>query len=305
MRFLIALVLVLAGFGHAADADRATYIQLAKRGWSYDLRETMVGRDLTIPVLINGRGLAGASLCVVGERPRRSSLDVIDSFRALVRQTYGKPMPMRYAGPEARACGSGRSVILRLYSGAPPNQALSEDLRWMDSVYQLGLPGRGYFAATSPAMAQTFFGRQGQGTHIMVKQPTVSPRSDIEAAFYKSILIEELYQSFTFGMDVLVFDRAEVYLSKLQEFPLNLWRQSWESPDFMRALLRSNPPGLCTFDVFMMYAVAEAPVEQTNEPAFIDYIEANYDALHARAIATMGDPAYASVLDPGCKIYGS
>lgn len=304
MRLLIALSLIILGFGRSAHADRTTYVQLAKRGWSYDLRETMVGRDLTIPVLINGRGLAGASLCVVGERPRRTSLEVIDSFRALLQQTYGKPMTMRYAGQDASACGSGRSVILRLYSGFPPNQALSADLRWMDRVYQLGLPGRGYFAATSPAMAQTFFGRQGQGTHIMVKQPALSPRSDVEAAFYKSILIEELYQSFTFGMDVLVFNRSEVYHSKLQEFPLNLLRQSWESPDFMRAMLNSNPPGLCTFDVFMMYAVAEAPVEQTNDPAFIKYIEANYEELHTRAIATMGDPTYASVLDPGCKVYG-
>ncbi|WP_300035511.1 hypothetical protein [uncultured Roseobacter sp.] len=298
MRYLLVLLVLFCG--PAAHADRATYIELAKRGWSYELRTTMIGRDLSIPVLINGRQLAGASLCVVGERPRRTSLEVIDSFRALLLQTYGKPMTMRYAGQDASACGSGRTVILRLYSGFPPNTALSADLQWMDRTYQLELPGRGYFAATSPAMAQTFFGRQGQGTHIMVKQPAAAPRSRIEAAFYKSILIEELFQSFTFGMDILIFDRSVAWRSKLQETPLNLWRLPWESPAFMRALVRSNPPGLCTFDVFMMYAVAEAPVDQTNEPAFIEYVDANYDDLYTRAQATMGDPAYAAILDPVC-----
>ncbi len=302
MTRLISLILLALVMSSAAWADRSTYVALAKRGWGYELRETMVGRDLSIPIHINGRDLAGASLCVVGERPRRTSLEVIDSFRALLLQTYGKPMTMRYAGQDASACGSGRTVILRLYSGFPPNKALSADLRWMDQTYQLGLPGRGYYAATSPAMAQTFFGRTGQGTHIMVKQPAMSPRSEIEAAFYRSILIEELFQSFTFGMDILIFDKAASYLSKLQESPLNLWRLPWESPAFMRALLQSNPPGLCTFDVFMMYAVAEAPVDQTNEPAFIDFIDAHYDDLFSRAQTTMNDPTYAAILAPGCKV---
>jgi hypothetical protein len=284
-----------------AIADRAAYVELAKRGWSYQLRTTMVGRDLSIPVHINGGDLAGASLCMVGERPHESSLKVINSFRALVLRTYGKPMPMRYAGPDASVCGSGRTVILRLYSGFPPNSALSADLRWMDAVYQLGLPGRRVFAATSPAMAQTFFGRRGQGVHIMVKQPALTPRDVLEATFYKSILIEELFQSFTFGMDILIFNRGEQFLSKLQETPMNLQRLPWDSQAFMRALVRSNPSGLCLFDVFMMHAVGEAPVDQTIDAAFIDYIDANYDDLLARTKATMTDPAVDAIVTPECR----
>jgi hypothetical protein len=284
-----------------AFADRAAYVELAKRGWNYQLRTTMVGRDLSIPVHINGRDLAGANLCVVGERPHESSLKVINSFRALVLRTYGKRMPMRYAGLDASACGSGRTVILRLYSGFPPNSALSADLRWMDAVYQLGLPGRRMFAATSPAMAQTFFGRRGQGVHIMVKQPALMPRDVLEATFYKSILIEELFQSFTFGMDILIFNRGEPFLSKLQETPMNLQRLPWDSQAFMRELVRSNPSGLCLFDVFMMHAVGEAPVDQTIDAVFIDYIEANYDDLLARTKATMTDPAFDAIVTPECR----
>lgn len=295
--FILGFVVLCA----PVAADRASYIALAKRGWSYELRTTMIGRDLSIPVHINGRDLAGASLCIVGERPRETSLEVINGFRALVQRTYGKPIPMRYAGAEARACGSGRTVILRLYSGFPPNTALSDDLQWMDRIYLLGLPGRRSYAASSPAMAQTFFGRRGQGTHIMVKQPAMSPKSALEAAFYKSILIEELFQSFTFGMDILIFNRSEPFLSKLQETPMNLQRLPWESEAFMRALVGSNPAGLCFFDVFMMHAVAAAPVDQTNDPEFIAYIDAQYDDLLDRTRSTVTDPAFAAILTPECQ----
>jgi hypothetical protein len=256
---------------------------------------------MSIPVNINGRGFAGASLCIVGEEPHESSRIVLESFRALLLSVYGKPMTMRYAGPDISGCGSGRSVILRLYSGFPPNGALSADLKWMDDLYQLGLRGHGYFAATSPAMAQTFFGRNGQGTHIMVKQPSRPPRDALEAAFYKSILIEELFQSFTFGMDILIFDRHATFMSKLQEIPVNPWRLPWDTPAFMRALVTSNPPGLCAFDIFMLHAVAEAPVTQTTEPRFIEFIEENYAGLFERARSTMADPAFAPILTQDCR----
>lgn len=297
---LLCLFIMLVSATQAA-ADRLAYVELARKGWNYQLRTTMVGRDMTIPVHINGRDLAGASLCLVGERPHPNSLDVINAFRTLAQHVFGKPLPMRYAGSEASACGSGRTVVLRLYSGHPPNQALSDDLRWMNGVYQLGLPNRRFFAATSPAMAQTFFGRRGQGTHIMVKQPRGGAVGALERSFYTSILVEELFQSFTFGMDILLFDRAAVFQSKLQETPLNLERLPWESRGFMRALLRSNPVGLCAFDVFMMHAVAEAPVDQTTEPGFIDYVDQAYEMLAAQAADTMADARFAGLIAPRCQ----
>jgi hypothetical protein len=300
MRLFGPLTLMLCLVAAPLAADRLAYLDLARRGWNYQLRTTMVGRDLSIPVHINGNDLAGASLCLVGQPPDADSLRTIGTFRALAHHVFGKPIPMRYAGPDASACGSGRTVVLRLYSGHPPNQALSADLRWLNSIHDLGLSMRSDFRATSPAMAQTFFGRRGQGTHIMVKQSALSRPGILESAFYKSILIEELFQSFTFGMDILLLDRTAGFQSKLQETPVSLYRLPWDSRDFMRGLVNSNPGGLCPFDVFMMHAVAKAPVDQTIEPAFIDYIEQSYDDLMARTEQTLGDGQFAPILDLAC-----
>lgn len=301
MRSLLLTILCVVALATAAHADRATFVDLAKRGWNYELRTTMVGRDMSIPVHINGRDLAGASLCLVGEEPHPASLAIINTFRDLAHHVFGKPLTMRYAGRSAANCGAGRTVILRLYSGYPPNGDLSNDLRWLNQTYQLGLPDRRSYAVSSPAMAQTFFGRRGLGTHIMVKQPALNRLGALETLFYKSILIEELFQSFTFGMDILLFDRAAEFQSKLQELPTNLHRLNWESRAFMRGLLNSNPPGLCAFDVFMLHAVAQAPVDQTVEPAFIEYIDVEYDRLLVQAQETMDDPRFAEIFAPGCQ----
>ena len=284
----------------AAAVEKSDYLDMARRGWNYQLRIAN-RQDMTIPVHIHGRDLSGAAICVVGERPHPQTRAVINAFRTLVQHSFGKPLPMRFAGAHAWACGTGRVVVLRLYSGHPPNRDLSADLHWMNRTYDLRLPRGREYAATSPAMAQTFFGHRGQGTHIMVKQPALAHLGELEKAFYTSILLEELFQSFTFGMDVLQFDRAAPFLSKLQETPLNLHRLSWNSRGFMRALLRSNPGRLCAFDVFMLHAVAQSPVDQTIEPRFIDYIDTNFDALRRQTMATLADPRFAGIVDGACQ----
>ncbi len=299
-RIVLAVLLTLLGAGSAL-ADRATFLNLAQRGWNYELRSTMVGRDLSIPVHINGRTLSGATICLVGERPHPISHEVIETFLALERAVFGKPVTLRYAGAEARGCGTGRTVVLRLYSGHPPNRALSADLAWMNAAYDLGLPARRDYAATSPAMAQTFFGRRGQGTHIMVQQAALPKVGALEAAYYRSILIEELFQSFTFGMDILRFERGPGFVSKLQETPTRMDRLPWTSRAFMRALLQSNPGALCEFDIFMMHAVARSPAEQTVEPVFLEFIDAEYDQLAALAGETMADPRFAAITDRDCR----
>lgn len=301
MRVGIITILITLAASVAALADRASFLELARQGWNYELRTNSPGRDNSIPVHINGRDMAGVSLCLVGDRPHDASLRVLNAFRALIRHTYETPVTMRYAGQTADQCGSGRTVILRLYSGFPPNQALSDDLEWLNRVHLLGLPLGRFHAATSPAMAQTFFGHRGQGTHIMVKQSALPHLGPLERAFYRSILIEELFQSFTFGMDVMLFDRSSGFESKLQETPFNLHRLSWESRDFMRGLLRSNPGALCVFDIFMLHAIADAPVDQTLEPAFLTYIDREYDHLLARANATVADPRFAGIVSPDCS----
>ena len=54
------LVGPLQAAGDLQSADKASYLQLARQGWSYQLRTTMLGRDLSIPVDINGKRLSGA-----------------------------------------------------------------------------------------------------------------------------------------------------------------------------------------------------------------------------------------------------
>ena len=301
MRATIAALATLVLAAATPATEKTAYLELARLGWNYQLRTTMVGRDLSIPVHINGRDLSGASLCIVGERPHPHSAEIIDAFGALARRAFGKPLTVRYAGREASACGTGRTVVLRLYSGHPPHRELSADLGWMNDIYGLGLPRGRDYTAGSPAMGQTFFGRRGQGTHIMVKQPALPRLGRLEAAFYKSILVEELFQSFTFGMDILHIDRNRPFRSKLQEVPLYLDRMSWSSRGFMRALLKSNPGGLCPFDVFMLHAVALSPVDQTVEPSFIEFIDSEFEALMALADETLADPGFAPLMDGECR----
>ncbi|MHA6345997.1 hypothetical protein [Roseivivax sp. CAU 1761] len=284
-----------------SEPDRLIWLDLVQKGWIYELRSTMLGRDLSIPVRIHGRNLAGAALCIVGEPPQPQTRAVLDAFRLLMREVHGRALPMRYAGASARACGTGRVAVLRLWSGRPPNAALTEDLVWMDAIHGLGLPPQRSYAAHSPAMAQTFFGRRGSGTHLMVKQAAGPEMTALEAAFYRSILVEELFQAFTFGMDILHFDRAAPFASKLEEYPVNLANLPWNSPAFMEGLLRSNPPGLCDFDVFMLHAVARAPVEQTTEAAFLDFVTAEFEPLLAAARRTLADARIALIHDPDCR----
>lgn len=301
MRYgLLLFWLILAG--PLCAADRAEYLSLARTGWVYDLRTSMMKRDMAIPVHINGRDMAGAALCIVGDPPNAATQATLQGFSDLVRQIYGRPVPMRYAGAEASGCGTRRVVVLRLYSGWPPNKALTRDLDWLDVTYQLGLPKRRNYSATSPGQAQTFFGRRGAATHILVQQGA-DVADALHALYFRSILVEELFQSFTFGMDILMLARKPAFLSKLQEVPLNIHRLPWGSPAFMTALLSSNPSGLCQFDLFMMYAVAQAPVDQTTDPAFLDYIDASFDALDAQARETLADARFSAVTDPECRAY--
>jgi len=299
--YFIGWLFSLALIGVApALADKSAYLDMARRGWTYELRATMVGRDPSIPVHINGRDLSGGQICLVGERPNARSRAVLDAFRALLADVHGVPLSLREAYGDVAACGAARGVVLRLYSGSPPNRALAADMKWMDRTFDLGLPPRHVWRAASPAMAQTFFGRAGVGTHIMVQQGASDGGGPLDRAYFRSILIEELFQTFTFGMDVLHLDAEEPFLSKLEEMPPGRRRTAWGSRAFKSALLASNPPALCAFDVFMLHAVARAPVDQTTSPDFITYIDARFEALQALTEATLREPRFAPLLDPAC-----
>lgn len=306
----LTVILLIAATGVAANAstERDVFLKFARKGWVYELRTAMWRHDPLVPeIRINGQTLAGTALCVVGERPHPRTQAVLDSFRALMAETFAKPMPLRYAGADLQGCGTGRSVYIRLYSARNPQTAFNADLRWMDTVYGIGLPKGRMQYVLSPAQAQTWFGRRGHATHIMVKQPApgqIGTLTDLQRTFYTSILIEELYQTFTFGMDILHFDPEEAFVSKLEEYPVDLRNVPWDSPRYMTGLLRSNPRGLCRFDVFMLHAVAGAQVERTNSDAFLDYIAADFDALTLRTDATLTNPAYAGIVDTLCQRLG-
>lgn len=298
--FGLMLSLALPGITPAM-ADKSAYLDMARRGWTYELRATMVGRDLSIPVHINGRDLSGGQICLVGEPPNAQSRAVLDAFRALMTHVHGTPLSLREDPGDVAQCGAVPGVVLRFYSGLPPNRALAADLDWMDRTFDLGLPARHVWRAASPAMAQTFFGRKGAGTHIMVQQGATGRGGPLDRAYFRSILIEELFQTFTFGMDILHFDAEEPFLSKLEEIPLRLRRAAWSSRAFKSALLASNPPALCAFDIFMLHAVARAPVDQTTTPDFITYIDAEFEGLQALTGATLREPRFAPLIDPDCR----
>lgn len=299
---LTVLILLCATPGPVrAAADQTTWIDLARQGWNYRLREPPLGRDMTIPVIISAQKLSGSALCIVGETPHPATTKVLGPFLDLITHAFAKPMPMRYAGRDVKACGTGRIVVLRLYSGFPPNRALTDDLNWLSETFQLGLPPGRDYAASSPAMAQTFFGRRGQVTHIMVKQPRGASPDGLETVFYRSILIEELFQSLTFGADILVSRNTKNFVSKLQEIPVNLFRLPWGSRRFMRSMLTITPTALCEFDIFMLHAVAETRSNQTIDRSFLLEIEANFADLRKKAKSTIRDPRFQGLIDEACE----
>ncbi|SFB12165.1 hypothetical protein SAMN05421688_3050 [Poseidonocella pacifica] len=299
---LTVLFLLALSLSARAETDRAVYLDLARKGWVYELRTAMWKRKSAVPIRINGRDMAGAALCIVGEPPHPQTRATLEEFGALMREIFGKTLPMRYAGNDLRLCGTGRSIYLRLYSGHAPRRAYNADLKTLDDSYLIGFaPGREYFVL-SPAQAQTFFGARGRATHLLVKQPAAPGPTDLESQFFASILVEELYQSFTFGMDILHFDPEIAFASKLEEQPFDMRNLPWDSPVFMRALLRSNPSGLCRFDIFMMHALARAPVDRTNNPDFLSYIDAAFDDLLGKADETVARFAASSLLDRSCAL---
>ncbi|MDU9005771.1 hypothetical protein [Sedimentitalea todarodis] len=300
LRFVLIVFLIVA-LPAQAGTDRGPFLDMARKGWVYELRSAMWPRAADMPpIRINGRDMAGSVLCLIGEPPHPQTLQVLQGFAALMHEVFGKPLPLRFADTGLAACGTGRIVFLRLYSGATPHGALNDDLRRMDLSYGIGFPkGRNQWVL-SPAQAQTFFGRNGMATHMLVKQSRQAVPTALEQKFFASILIEELYQSFTFGMDILHFDLQARFLSKLEEAPINLRNLAWDSPRFMQGLLRSNPARLCPFDVFMLHALARSPVEQTNSPEFLSFIETRFDDLEQLAGATVARAEHALIVDSAC-----
>lgn len=301
--FILALVLGLTGSPATATTEpgRSSVLNLARQGWVYTLRSSMMRRPggTAMPV-ISARSLRGARLCLLGEDPHPVTREVLNRFSELMERTSGVPLQIDDAiDPED--C-NGQRVVLRLFSRRSPHQEYNEDLNRLDRSFAIGLPRRRRHLVASPAQAQTFFGRRGQATHILIMQPMADrDLTEVARLFYTSILIEELYQAFTFGMDVILFDRETPPMSKLQESPVSLRGLPWRSDAFMRGLLSSNPTGLCAFDILMLHALGESNLERTNSDALLRYLNDNYGRLSEAMRETVAMSDFAPLLDPACR----
>ncbi len=285
-----------------AQPSRGDFLQIAEKGWVFDYRSSRFRHDPGAPpVLFNGKTVATGGVCLFGDPPHPISKATLKVFSDLLRDVFGRRKTISFVGGEITDCPARQRVYIRLYHGLPSGRLYNADLRYLDDMFEIGLPRHHEEPIFSPAQANGFFGRNGAATHMMIMQPGMAEVTPLEHAFYASILIEELFQVFTFGMDILKFDRETPFYSKLQEYPTYLRHVAWDSERFMQGLLRSNPKGLCGFDVFMLHALATTTLATTNTSDFLDHIRSNFDALLARANSTLSEPSYGTLLDPDCS----
>ena len=197
---------LIAAQVHAAPL-REDFLDLARKGWVFEFRSTVLRRSSQMPAIrINSREIVAGSVCLIGATPNRQSEEVLTAFTALLASIYGARSDFVRRSGALVDCGLRHRVYIRLFEGRPPIGAFNRDLRMLDAAFGIGLPEGREQRVLSPAQAVTYFGQRGVVAHAMIKQYRGSP-GDLEAAFYRSILIEELFQVFSFGMDILKFER--------------------------------------------------------------------------------------------------
>lgn len=282
-------------------ADKAAYLSLARQGWVFEMRSTLLRRDPALPsVRFDAKAAARGAICVYGAPPRPATRALLGAFDQLLRDLFDRTAPMTFAGAGIEDCPEKARIYLRLYRGDPLIGVFNDDLRRLDRIFGIGLPDDRLQQILSPAQASGFFGRGGDVAHILAPEGGPGPATELEAAFRRSTLLEELFQVVSFGVDIPVFDRDRVLISKLQEHPVYLKHLRWRSPAYMEGLLGSNPGALCAFDVFMLHALAASPFDSSNSEGFITFIDGAFDDLAARAAATMAAPRLAVLFDPAC-----
>ncbi|MEO1140666.1 MAG: hypothetical protein AAFW87_14565 [Pseudomonadota bacterium] len=311
VRFAIPLLILLSlPFHPAAASDPlllpapADLLKLVKRGWVYEIHTSRVRRPPDLPeVEFNSPEVALGPVCVIGDAPHPQTRTVIDRFVELLAEIYGRQVPVSYQGGNIGDCKGLHRTYIRLYSGRPPYGRFNADIRELDKAFDIRFPKNWREPILSPAQTNGFFGRNGATAHLLISQPSVAAPTKLQLAFHSSILIEELFQAVTFGADILKFERGTPFYSKLQEFPSNLRYLSWQSDAFMTGILRSNPNGLCGFDVLMLHTLAGANLRNSNTPELLTYLKAELDALLAKTEATMDDDRFAGMLDKGCRTW--
>lgn len=304
-RLILVLLLWLLALPAASDPPwqpaRSDFLTLARSGWVFDHWTSRARRDPALPPLrFDSAEVAQGAVCLFGDAPHPLSRQIITTFDALLREIYGRQLAITFAGHDIATCPEHQRVYIRLYSGPPPQQRYNADLRALDREFEIGFPPNWREPVLGPAQAHGFWGRKGAAAHLLVNQPPDGAPTPLQRAYFASILIEELFQVVSYGSDILKIERDTPFVSKLQETPANLRYLPWSSERFMRGLLRSNPAGLCGFDVFMMHALARSGLHDSSSPELLDFIEARFDDLRGLTLATLAQPRFATVLDPGC-----
>lgn len=301
---IIFALLAVVPFPLVAEAEQPTrdeYLTLVKSGWIFDLHASRMRRHPGLPpVRFNSTEIAQSEICLIGAPPRRHSRQIIMAFAALLHDVYGHRLTVTFAGPDIRSCPERQRIYVRLYEGRPPATMLNRDIQHLDRAFDIRFPTGWTEPVRSPAQTNGFFGHRGPVAHIFVSQPHGENLTPLQRDYFSSILIEELFQVVSFGADILKFDKERPFFSKLQERPINLRYLPWDSEQFMRGLLSSNPSGLCGFDFFMLHALAQSQLEMVNSDELIPFIDANFDALRARAQASLASNEYGILSDQTC-----
>lgn len=296
------MLALAAGVADASEVQRDDFLAVAKKGWVFELRTNVRRRNPNLPeIRINSRDIADGSVCLIGEPMHPQTKFVISSFQALLRDVFDRDSQFEQGGKNIQSCHSNTRTFIRFYSRLAPVRDYNLDLQALDRVHQIGLPHDRLQPITSPAQASTYFGKRGARVHVIVMQPSTSDLSELQRDYFASILVEELFQAFTFGIDILKFDRDAPFLSKLQEHPENLSALAWGSVEFMKRLLSSNPNGLCAFDIFMLHALAQTTLENVNTEMFLAFVEQEFNGLLGLAKATLSKAEYANILDKNCS----
>lgn len=270
-------------------------------GWHYAFRGSASGQaDDLPPAYVLAGAMAPRAICLIGDAPHPVMAETLGQFRALLRRIFGTAGPVFSGRRTVEHCEAGETIFIRFYSSLVPNELFNADIAALDDRFDLGFSGRQRLNNLSPAHSVTMFGRAGQITHLSLLEPVLPRISELKRKFYRSILIEELYQSYSFGIDVFKMRHGGPFLSKLQETPVDLRFLDWTSARYMAGLLQSNPQGLCHFDAMMLHALAAYPGHGGAEVPLTVFVERNFDLLYEDARATAARTELADLFDPAC-----
>lgn len=299
--WLLAATIPLCAISATAQSpSRTDILELVQRGWIYEIRTTMrrPGSADLLPD-INPRTLMPSVICIVGEEPNGQSLETLQAVRSLLRLSFSTA-PDLIVKPNTQGCPDETTFVLRLYSGGNPQAGLAADLHELNARFDLRL-GRSAQNIASPAQAQTFFGRNGTATHLIVAQAGPWPTPDHHHDYYRSILIEELFQALTFGADILYLSTTVKPFSKLHEQPVYVHHLPWRSDAFISGMLDAGPIGLCGSDLVVLAALGQTNLAATSTPDFLGEVRSNLDGLLADARGWQGNSDVTAILDPDCQ----